>query len=115
MIDRNYINLICSLLSFDEKVQMDFQGSSMLPTIPSACKILVTEPKDITVGSIYVYISPEPYSSLVCHRLVAQCEEKLYFQGDNRNNIDQFVTKECVIGKCIAYILNNQMILLDEA
>lgn len=114
MVDRDYINLICSLLSCGEKVQMEFKGSSMQPTIPSPCKILVSKPGEITIGGIYVYITPEPYSSLVCHRLIVQSEEKLFFQGDNRKNIDQFVTRESIIGRCIAYIINDRVFSLEE-
>ena len=68
----------------------------------------------ITIGHIYVYVTPEPYSCLVCHRLIAQSEEKLFFQGDNRRSADQFVTRESIIGRCIAYILNNRIVPLEE-
>ena len=114
MVDREYINLICSLLSYEEKVQMDFKGSSMQPTIPNPCKILVSKSGKITIGHIYVYVTPEPYSCLVCHRLIAQSEEKLFFQGDNRRSADQFETRESIIGRCIAYILNNRIVPLEE-
>lgn len=114
MIDLAYVNLVRELVAEGEKVEMEFSGSSMLPTIPMQCKILVGRLRSVEIGKVYVYISSDPYPVLVCHRLVELCGDKLYFCGDNRNCVDPPVIKETIIGRCIAYISDGKVFPIDR-
>ena len=113
MVDVQYLIFVRSLLAMGENIQMKFMGSSMLPTIPTDCTILLSKVWELMIGEIYVYISPEPHESLVCHRLVDRQKEYFLFCGDNRHYLDQAISKDRIIGKCIGYIQNGNVVFLQ--
>ena len=70
---------------------MPFKGSSMLPTIPYSCDIIVSKVRRLKLEDIYIYVDDDPDShiKLVCHRLIKIENCRCYFKGDNRLSFDR--------------------------
>ncbi len=99
------IELIQAILESGHVIDIDFAGTSMLPTLQPESSLSLKTPTSLNIGGIYVYVDhdKDSFSKLVCHRLVEKCAEDYIFKGDNRSILDLPVPKENIIAEVISW------------
>lgn len=86
-------------IELNGSIDLHYNGSSMLPTIPKKTYIHVEKASEIVVGSIYVFYFRDKmhHACLVCHRLWQIGQTDLFFKGDNRVFFE-VATEDDIIG-----------------
>lgn len=97
-------------LSFYETV-----GFSMWPFLRAGMRLLIqrTQAEDLKIGDIILYRTD---SQVVCHRLVKKLnwakEHLFYARGDNSLGRAEAVRAECILGKAIGVVKDQQIVEL---
>lgn len=99
------VSIYKELLLHKDFIELNFKGSSMIPTIPYNSLIKVKAAKSIVEGKIYLYsyINTRTFDRMVAHRLISIHNNQYIFKGDNRKEPDSPITRPNIIGEVFAW------------
>lgn len=91
-----WLPLLREALERDGQFRLPLHGTSMRPTLPVACDIVIVPlPTRPQLGSLIVFAQQD---ALVAHRLVRRAPDRWVAQGDGRLGPDPALRPEQVLG-----------------